>query len=95
MKRSQRKLIGAIAIAGVLIVVASAGIWAIFLSSDAPDPVSLQEAVASLETPTAQRDGPVATNVSTAEAGTEDESTAESMPAAAGDDEAIWNVVAG
>ena len=61
MKRSQHKLIGAIAVAGVLIVAAGAGIWAVFLTNDAPDPVSLEGAVASLETPTAHSNDSTAT----------------------------------
>ncbi len=52
MKLSQRKVIGATIIAGVLIIAASVGIWAMFLNDDAPAPVSLEDAVASLSTPT-------------------------------------------
>ena len=89
MKRSQRKLIGAIAVAGVLIVAASAGIWAIFLTNDAPEPVSLEGAVASLETPTAQSDDPTATATATL-AGSTNEA------AQAGEEAAIvWGIAAG
>jgi len=89
VKRSQRKLIGAIAVAGVLIVAASAGIWAIFLTNDAPEPVSLEGAVASLETPTAQSDDPTATATATL-AGSTNEA------AQAGEEAAIvWGIAAG
>ncbi len=65
MNVSQRKVIGAIVIAGALIVAASVGIWAIFLNNDAPAPVSLQEAIASIGTPTAESDTGAATAAET------------------------------
>lgn len=79
MKMSQRKVIGAVVIAGVLIVAASVGIWAMFLDDDAPDPVSLQDAVASLSTPTAENEASgetTATEPSIAPTATESTETA-------------------
>ena len=52
VKLTQGKIIGGLAVAGVLIVAACVGIWFLFLDGDAPAPVSLEEAVASLGTPT-------------------------------------------